>query len=174
MSFENPEYISINENVIKIGDPITKDILDRIKENFDNHEFRINSLATTSVSVPILNGDVSFYGFSFLEPDIFNFKARQDISINDFRVQLFSKQGITSGSLVLRLEKSIDTNNANFSTILNSDLSFNFSTEPDYLEKVASINASLNNITTGQVLRIKVIGIPFGFTGKILVSIGGQ
>lgn len=167
-------FVPIDANKIKVGDPITKDILDLIKSNFDDHESRINSLATASVTVPILNGDVSFYGFSTLEPDIFNFKARQDISINDFRVQLFSKQGITSGSLILRLEKSNDTNNANFATILNSDLSFNFSIETDYSEKVASINSSLNNIITGQVLRIKVIGIPFGFTGKILVSIGGQ
>jgi|PlaIllAssembly_1097288.scaffolds.fasta_scaffold106588_2 hypothetical protein len=164
----------IDNNTIKVGDPITKDILDLIKANFDDHELRINSLATTGGTVFIFNGDVSFVNYSSLRPDIFYYTARQDFSVNDFRARLFTKDGITSGNLTLRLEKSNDPNDANFLSILTSDISFNFATDTDYTEEVASLNASLNDITTGQILRIKVMGIPSGFTGKILLSIGAQ
>lgn len=164
----------ININTIKVGDPITRDLWVLLKNNFDDHELRINSLATSGGTVFIFNGDVSFVNYSASRPNIFYYTARQDFSVNDFRVRLFTKDGITSGNLTLRLEKSNDPNDANFATILTSDISFNFATDTDYTEKIASINAGLNDITTGQILRVKIMSIPSGFTGNILMSIGAQ
>lgn len=167
-------FIPIDPNKIKVGDPITKDILDAIRSSLNDLDARVTSLSTSGGTVFILNGDLSFVNFSASRPDIFYYTARQDFSVNDFRVRLFTKQGITSGALVFRLEKSSNPNDANFSTILTSDLSFNFATDADYLEKVATINPSLNSITTGQIIRIKMIGVPSGFNGSVLISIGAQ
>lgn len=167
-------FVSIPSNIIKVGDPITKDLMEKIKDNLDDHESRIQTLTETSVTIQVINGDVSFYGYSPTEPDIFNYKARQTLSIFEFRVQLFSKQNITSGFLNLQLEKSNNTDNAGFTSILSSDLSFNFATDINYSEKVAQINANANTININQVLRIRVLSVPAGFTGKILVYIGAQ
>jgi hypothetical protein len=167
-------FVTIDPNTIKVGDPITRDLWLKLKNNFDDHELRINSLATSGGTVFIFNGDVSFVGFNISYPNIFYYKARQDFSVNDFRVQLFDKQGITSGNLVLDLQKSIDTNNANFSTILTTSLSINFASAADYSVSVGSINSSLNDILTDQVLRVKITNIPTGFSGSILLSIGAQ
>lgn len=164
----------ININTIKVGDPITRDLWVLLKNNFDDHESRINSLATTGGTVFIFNGDVSFVNYSSLRPNIFYYTARQDFSVNDFRVRLFTKDGIASGNLTLRLEKSNNPNDANFSTILTTDVSFNFATDTDYTEKIAALNASLNDITTGQILRVKIMSVPSGFNGNILMSIGAQ
>ena len=172
-------FLTIDPNTIKVGDPITKDLLDLIKSNFDDHELRINSLATSGGTVFIFNGDISLVGFNLSNPVIFYYKARQDFSINDFRVQLFTKQGIATGNLVFDLQKASNTNDSNFSTVLSSSLSFNFATDADYSEKAASLNPSLNDVVTGQVLRVKITNIPtnaFGnnFSGNILLSIGAQ
>lgn len=164
----------IDLNTIKVGDPITRDLWVKIKENFDFHQSSINNILTVTGSVVVINGDVDFVGYSALDPNIFHYKARKDFSINDFRVQLFSKQGVTSGNLTLDLQKSIDTNDSNFTTILTSSLDFNFTTDANYTEKVATINASLNSVSIGSILRVKVLNVPFGFNGKILLSIGGQ
>lgn len=157
-----------------VGDPLVKEYFDRIKANFDDHESRINSLATSGGTVFIFNGDVDFEDFSSLEPDIFYYKARQDFSVNDFRAQLFGKDGVVSGNLVIDLQKSVDTNDANFATILTSSLSFNFASDAAYSEKVGSIDSALNDILTDEVLRVKVTGLPTGYYGKILLSIGAQ
>lgn len=164
----------IDINTIKVGDPITRDLWVLLKNNFDDHELRINSLSTTGGTVFIFNGDVSFVNYSSLRPNIFYYTARQDFSINDFRVRLFTKSGVTSGNLTLRLEKSNDPNDANFATILTTDITFNFATDTDYTEKIAALNASLNDITTGQILRVKIMSVPAGFNGDILMSIGAQ
>lgn len=167
-------FSTIDPNKIKVGDPITADLLSQIKESFDDHELRINSLATSGGTVFIFNGDISFLNYSLSHSDIFYYTARQDFSVNDFRVRLFTKQGITSGTLSLTLEKSNDPNDINFASILTSDISYDFATDADYLEKIGLLNASLNDITTGQILRVKVTNVPSGFSGKILLSIGAQ
>ena len=139
-------FSPIDLNTIKVGDPITRDLWLLLKNNLDDHELRINSLATSGGSVFIYNGDVSFVGFNLLNSDIFYYKARQDFSVNDLRVQLFSKQGITSGSIVIDLQKSNDTNNSNFSTILSSNLSIDFSSSSEYSTHIGSLNPSLNDV----------------------------
>jgi hypothetical protein len=165
-------FATIDPNIIKVGDPITKDILDLIKANFDDHEFRLNSLSVSGGSVFIFNGDISLIGYSASNPDIFYYKAQSDFSVNDFRVQLFSKQGVTSGTLSFDLEKSVDTNNANFNSILTADISFNFASDADYSVKTASIDPGLNDVLTGDILRLTITGVPSGFSGKVVASIG--
>jgi hypothetical protein len=167
-------FVAIDSDTIKVGDPITKELFDLIKSNFDNVDLRITSLATSGGTVFIFNGDIDFVGFSSSEPDIFYYKARQDFSINDFRAQLFDKQGVASGNLVLDLQKASDTDDANFASILTASLSFDFASDAAYSEKVATIDSALNDILTDEVLRVKVTGLPTGYYGKILLSIGAQ
>lgn len=167
-------FVAIDSNTIKVGDPITKELWDLIKSNFDNLDLRVNSLATSGGTIFIFNGDIDFVGFSLTYGDIFYYKARQDFSINDFRAQLFDKQGVTSGNLVIDLQKATDTNDANFSTILTTTINFNFAVDAAYSEDVALIDSALNDILTGEVIRVKVTNIPTGYYGKILLSIGAQ
>ena len=167
-------FTTFDSAKLKVGDPITKELWDLLKSNFDDHETRLNSIAATGTTVYVLNGDIDFVGFSALYPDIFYFKARQDFSINNFSAQLFSKQGLVSGNLVFVLEKSIDTNDANFSTVLTSNISFDFSVDADYSTKSSVIDPALNSLVTGNVLRIKCTGVPIGFSGKVLINIGAQ
>lgn len=172
-------FSPIDLNTIKVGDPITRDLWLLLKNNLDDHELRINSLATSTGTVFIYNEMISFIGYNSSYPYVMYYMARQDFSINDFRAQIRSKQGITTGTLSLRLEKSINTNDANFATILTTDLSFDFSTDAEHSVKVASINPTLNDILTGEVLRIKVMNVPtntFGnnYSGEVLISIGAQ
>lgn len=172
-------FTSIDLNTIKVGDPITRDLWVILKDSLDNHEFRLNTVETAIGSIFVFNQDVSFVGFNISEPNIFYYKARQDFSINDFRVQLFDKQGIVLGNLTFELEKSIDTNNANFSSVLTSALSFDFATDANHSEKVALLDSAENSILTGQVLRVRVTNVPtnafgYNFSGKVLISVGAQ
>lgn len=167
MAFE-----SIDINTIKVGDPITKEIMDLVKYNLDDLDTRVSGLSVSGGSIYILNGDVSLIGYSSLRQDIFYYKAKQDFSVNEFSVQLFTKQGITSGNLVLDIQKASNTNDANFSTILTTPLSFDFASVTDYSSLPAAIDSGANDITTNQVLRIKITNIPAGFSGKILINVG--
>lgn len=167
-------FTSISSSVLKVGDPITKDILDLIKGNLDDLDGRVSSLAATGIVTEIANGELDLLGYNSNQPNIAYFKVRTSFSINDFRVQLFDKQGISSGNLVIDLQKATNTDNANFATVLTTPISFDFATDAAYLEKNGSINSSLNSVTPGMVLRIRITGIPTGFFGTILIVARGQ
>jgi hypothetical protein len=171
-------FIPIDASQTAVGAPITKDLMDAIRLNADDHEARIADLEFSSVGVYILNGDMSFAGFDISRPVIFHHKAKFPYTLTDFRVQLFDKQGLASGTLSFDLQKTTGVNNSdstfNSGSILTSPLSFNFATDADYAEKVAAIDGTKNSIINGGVIRIKITSIPAGFTGMILISIGGQ
>lgn len=167
-------YIAIDPNTIKVGDPITKELLDLIRDNFEAHESLINGLGTTGGSVFIFDGAIHLANFDEDRPDVFYYKATQDFEISDFRAQIYAKGAIVSGILALDLQKSIDTEDANFNTCLTADLQFNFASDADYLEKVAAIDPASNSVVAGEVLRIVVTGLPTGFNDKILVNISGE
>lgn len=167
-------YADIDINTIKVGDPITKELLDLIRANFIDHESRLNQSETTGGSVFILDSAIHLANFSADRPDVFYYKATQDFDISEFRVQIFDKGTIVSGILALDLQKSVDTNNANFNSVLSANLQFDFSTDASYSEKVGTINSSVSQVTPGEVIRIVVTGLPTGFKDKILVVIGGE
>lgn len=166
-------FVTIDTSQINVGDPITKELLDKIKNNEDDHESRINQLETSGGSIFILNEAFCLAGIDSGSTDIFYYKATQDMSISDFRVQIFAKGSVSSGTLSFDLEKATNTNNANFNSILDSDLSFNFASDADYLEKTADISSS-NDVDAGEVIRIKVTSTPTNFGGKVLIVIGAE
>jgi hypothetical protein len=168
-------FTTIDPNSIQVGDPITKELLDLIKDNMDDHETRILANETLGAVLYVYNGQVDFKNFDSVNgTDIFYYKATTDFNLTDFRIQLFDKQGLTSGTLSFDVQKSTDTNDSNFNTILNSALSFNFASDSDYDEKVASIDAGLAEIASGEVVRVEVTGIPSNFNGKVLMVIGAE
>lgn len=167
-------FESIDINTIKVGDPITKDLLDKIKSNLDDLDERSNQLESTGGTVHIFNGDISLAGFSSSDPVVFYIKAQKNFSITEVRGQIFDKGSVSLGTLSLDVEKSIDTNDANFNSILSSDLSFNFASDASYSEKTATINTSVNDIVAGEILRVVVTSTPNNFGGKILLLIGAE
>jgi len=167
-------YVTIPASATDVGAPITKDLVDPVRTNLDDHEIRITSMEANAPLVYILNGDMSFSGFDINNPTIFHYKAKVSIVVTDFRIQLFTKGGISSGSLQFDIQKSTNTNDANFATILNTNLSINFATATDYTEYTGSLDGTKTTIAAGSVLRIKVLSVPAGFRGQILVSIGAQ
>lgn len=167
-------FTSIDANTIKVGDPITKELLDLVKSNFDDHETRINNNETTGGTVFVFNGFVQLAGLDANDPHVIYVKALQNFVVTDFRAQIFDKGSVVAGNLTFDLQKATNTNNANFNTILNTDLSFNFAVDASYLEKNASLNATLTSILTGEVLRVKVESTPTDFGGKVLISISGE
>lgn len=168
-------FISLPWNILKVGDSLRKEIFNMIKNNFDDHEQRLNQSETTGGTVFILDREFNLAGINLsLDPIIFYYKATQDFSLTEFRAQIFSKGLITTGTLAVDLQKSIDTNNANFNSVLTGDVTFNYATDAAYVEKIGTINPSLDAVSAGDVIRIEVKSIPARFGGKILINIGGE
>ena len=157
-----------------VGDPITKEWTDRIKDNLDDLDQRINQNETTGGSVFILNNVFRLAGVVTSDPYIFFYKATQDFSVSEFRVQIKTKGLITTGTLGFDLQKSLSANPSSFNSILTGNVNFNYATDAAYTEKTGVINSGVSGIQSGDILRIEVTSLPANFGGDVLLSIGGE
>jgi hypothetical protein len=167
-------FTSLSNTLIQVGKAVKKEIFQVVKDNFDDHETRLNSVEFQQAANFIFNGDISLFGFDSNNPDVYYYKAPTNFSLSDVEGQLFTKQSIVTGALSVDIQKSINTNDVNFSSCLTSDLSFNFATDPNYTSKQATIDGSNSTFITDDVLRIVITSIPEGFTGRILLRLGAS
>lgn len=165
-------FISLIRKIV--GDPITKEYTDRIKDNLDDLDQRINQVETTGGSVFILNSAFRLAGLDFSDPYIFYYKATQDFSITEFRGQIKEKGLSTTGNLALDLQVSRQANPSVFNSVLNSNLKFDYAAVSAYEEDTAPLNNTQATISAGDILRIEVISTPINFGGDVILSIGGE
>lgn len=167
-------YQAIDPNTIKVGDPITKELWDIIKNNFDDIDTRLTTNATTGAAIEIFNKEICFAGFDNSNPNVFYWKVPRNCVLTEVRGQIFDKNGVSTGSLTIDVQKATDTNNGNFNSMLTSALSFNFASDTNYSQKTATINSSTIALSATNVVRIQVQALPVRFGGKILLYIGAE
>jgi hypothetical protein len=166
-------FTSIPSSLIQVGKALKKEIFSLLKINLDDHEERISTIELTSgASFYVFNGDVDLKYFDIENNDFFYFKAPITFNVTSFQVQLFDKEGVDDGILSVDVQKSVDTNNDNFASILESEAEADFSTDADYSVHSGSIDGSLNTVEINQILRIVVTSKPSDYFGKVLVRIG--
>lgn len=117
MAFE-----SIGSSVIEVGKALKKSLFNLIKDNFDDHESRLNNIELGAGKVVVANfsvvGYISHYAASELV-DLCTFRAPSDFNLLELVITItdspngFNSVGVpvttsTSGTLELDLKKSID------------------------------------------------------------------
>jgi hypothetical protein len=172
-------FVTINPAAIEVGDPVTADLLTKIKNNEDDHETRIDSLEATNKKIEvfkylILNGS-SFSTATGLD----HYRAEDSFTVTKVAIQIFEKNGVSSGSLEIDVKKSVtNLNGASFSTIMTTKPSINFATASDYDESTNQVINTLNaSVTAGQYLRLDITSTPSGASGvapKFLVTVYGE
>lgn len=167
-------FVIIDSNKIKVGDPITKELWDAIKNNFDDIDTRVNNLAVSGSNVYIINEAVNFLSYKNSNSDFWYYKVPVNMVITGMNVQLFSKDGISSGSFTVDLQKGTSTDNSTFNTVLTSAVTFNFAIDVSYSVKSASLDPSSSILLAGDVLRLNLSSYPAGFKGRVLFLIWGS
>ena len=172
-------FVTINPAAIEVGDPVTADLLTKIKNNEDDHETRIDSLEATNKKIEvfkylILNGS-SFSTATGLD----YYRAEDNFSVTKVAIQIFEKNGVSSGSLEIDVKKSVtNLDGTSFSTIMTTKPSISFATASDYDESTNQVINVLNSgITAGQYLRLDITSTPSGAGGvapKFLITVYGE
>jgi len=172
-------FVTINPAAIEVGDPVTADLLTKIKNNEDDHESRINSVEASNKKIEIfkyliLNGS-SFSTATGLD----YYRAEDTITVTKVAIQIFEKNGVVSGTLELDVKKSVtDLNSGSFTTIMTTKPSLDFSTAVDYQESTNQvINVASSTISPGQYFRLDITSTPSGSGGvapKFLITVYGE
>lgn len=156
-------YQTIDPNTIKVGDPVTKEILNLIKANFDDHEERLSTLAGGSGKIIFFNELILIRDYKISDLDgVVYFEVANDCIITECSLQIFGKNGITVGIAEVDIKKNNSTNNSGFNSILTNTPKVNFATDADYSKKFGVINNSLQAFVAGDILRLDILSLPEG------------
>lgn len=152
-------YVTIDPDSIEVGDPLKKELFDLIKDNFDDHETRIQTLSGGSGKVIVFDFVVNI-GPNAGTTKLTYFKALQSIIITEVTIQIFEKTPAITGTISVDVKKNTDTNDANFTTILTTQPSVDIATDPDYTSDSGVINTGAQTIAAGSLVRLDITSLP--------------
>jgi len=169
-------FTSISSLVIQVGKAIKRELFTNIKDNFDNHETRLNLVETNASKVPVFEYLI-LNGSSFSTATGLNyFEATTSFTITDAYVRIFEK-GALAGVLQVDVKRSV-TNLASgsFVTIFTTKPSVDYAVVADY---GASTNAVFDpgqiNISPGDYLRFDITTAPTGGVfSKFILKVYGE
>lgn len=154
-------YSPIDLSTIKVGDPIKKELLDKIRNNFQDHEERIQIIAGGSGKISLINEDA--YVLSNASGQLtgcFFVEVIQACIITEGSIQLFAKGSATSGSLTVDVKKNTTTNPSGFNTIFSTPPTLNMAVAADYSKNAGIVNPAAQALAVGDILRVDILGLP--------------
>lgn len=166
----------IDPNEIDVGDPLKKELFDKIKNSLDNHEDRIDELETGARKVdvfkfPILNGSAanSFTGITY-------YVADENFTLTSATITIFEK-GVLTGSIEIDVRKSVtDLNGTSFTSVFTTRPKITMASASDYETSSNQVfdNAQIS-ISEGDFIRLDITELPTnGVLGKFIVNVYGE
>lgn len=122
--------------------------------------------------IEVLNTPVVLNGLAGSITGLTYFYVPKNFTINQVKLAIYEKNGISAGNLVLDVKKGADQDAASLTSILSAQATIDFAVAADYA--VASATISAGACTLGQWLRIDLTSVPSGFVGKAHVIIYGE
>jgi hypothetical protein len=93
--------------------------------------------------------------------------ASQNISY--VRLQVFTLNGVATGSLTVDIKKNTSPDNTGMASIFSAQPSIDFSTASNYATSAGTLSTSA--LATNDVLRLDVTSIPPSWVGSFIISV---
>lgn len=118
-------FTSISSSLIQVGKALKKELFDTIKDNFDDHESRINGIELGANKVEVFNFEVMGFINNYTSTELTQIgthRATSDFTLIEVKLTLMNaasgSTSTTSGVLSIDLQKS-DDNGATWATVLS-------------------------------------------------------
>lgn len=157
-------FVVINTSEIASGEPVTATTLGKIKDNFDDHEERIEDLElATSTTIPI-NWRVN--GYYCAVTDVLKVTANGAMTITGIRI--LSDIAGSAGTLEIDVLKK--RGGGAFTSVLSTLPSLGFATGNDALSSNGAVDVTQAGLIAGDILRLDITSIQTdgrGFTVRV-------
>lgn len=169
-------YAAINDNEIEVGDPLKKEIMDKIQDNFADHETRISSVESGAQKVVVFKTLVMNASSANTLTGLLYYIADDAFTLTSATIQIFEK-GSLGGALEINLKKSTtDLDNPSFATVFVTAPRITMGAAANY--DISSNQVFDNNqvsIAAGDIIRFDVTEMPTsGVLGKFLLNVYGE
>lgn len=171
MAFE-----TISNLAIAVGSAIKAELWSKVKNNFDDHETRLNQVESSSSKLEI----IKFYVLNGSEfstgTGLFYWESNDTFTITSAYVQIFEK-GTLAGTFEVDIKKSTtDLNSASFTTIFTTKPSIAFASVADYAKSTNQVfDPTKINMVPGNYLRLDITQMPTtSVMSKFLITVYGE
>jgi len=159
---------------VEVGKALIREMFLRIKNNFDDHESRINTLEFGSSKIVVFNNDVLLTSSATTYTGVAYFASPFDFVIQQAEVQLLGRGGLTSGTLQIDFKKNTSPDPSGMTSIFTTLPSLNFATATEYqISTNQVLDPGQSTIAIGEVIRFDITSIPAGLGKFRIVLIGG-
>lgn len=169
-------FSAISSAVIAVGSAIKKELWDKVKNNFDDLNSRLNVIESTSSKIPI----IKFYALNASDfstaMGLYYWESNDNFTITSAYVQIFEKGSLT-GTFEVDIKKSTtDLNGTSFTTIFTTKPSIAFASVADYAKSTNQVfDPTKISIVSGNYLRFDITQMPVGgVMSKFLITVYGE
>ncbi len=166
----------IDPNEIDVGDPIKKELFDKIKNSLDDHEERIDELEVGARKVdvfkfPVLNASAanSYTGITY-------YIADENFTLTSATITIFEK-GVLTGAVEIDIRKSTtNLDSTSFTTVFTTKPKITMASASDYETSSNQVfDVTQIEINEGDFLRLDVTELPTnGVLGKFMINVYGE
>lgn len=169
-------FSTISSAVIAAGQAIKAELWGKVKDNFDDHETRINLIESSSSKLEI----IKFYALNASDfstaTGLFYWESNDTFTITSAYVQIFEK-GTLTGTFEVDIKKSTtDLNSTSFTTIFTTKPSITFASVADYAKSTNQVfDPTKVSIVAGNYLRFDITQMPTtSVMSKFLITVYGE
>lgn len=164
----------ILDSWVQVGKALIREMFLRIKNNFNDHESRINTLEFSAVRLTVFNDDVIINSNSITYTGVAFFSSPFDFILQSAEVQLLGKGGITTGTLEIDFKKNTSPSDVGMASVFTTRPSINFATATEFEVSTNQVFDGLQSqINIGDVIRFDITSLPSGLGKFRIVLIGG-
>jgi len=167
-------FTTIPSALINVGKAIKKEIFSYVKDNFDDHETRINSLEGGANRVEVFNNTVLLGSISSTYTGIVFYEAQTAFTLTGAKVSIFETGSISSGTLEIDFKKNSSPDDTGMASIFTTKPSIDFTTASDYEESSNQVlDGTKTSISIGDFIRFDITSLPVGL-GKLRIVLYGE
>jgi hypothetical protein len=168
------EVISSSE--IEVGDPLKKELFNKIKNSLDDHESRMNAVETGLSKVVVFNFPITNATSASTFTGLTYFEAAFPFTITACEIRIYEKGSLT-GALEIDVKKSTTgMDSADYTSIFTTKPKITLASASDYDRSTnQAFNVSMTTLSAGDTLRLDVTEMPSGgVMGKFKILLYGE
>jgi hypothetical protein len=166
-------YTAITSTEISVGAALKKELFQKVKDNFDNHESRIASLSLGSAPIEVFNLDIANATSAATMTGVIYHESLAAFQITTVKVQIFEKGLITSGILEIDIKKNSTPDDIGMTSILITKPKIDFALNSDYDSSLGVLDGAEQTIAAGDFLRLDITSLPTIPLGNFRVLVYG-
>lgn len=166
-------FTTISSAIIQVGKAIKKELFQAIKDSLDDLDSRTAALEVTGSFIEIIDQTIYSATTAAALTGLLFYKVKQNTRVTKVEVQIYEKGAISSGSVTIDLKKAT-TLGGTFTSVMTVLPTINFASASDYAANSGTINAVLNDLVTGEFLRLDFTALPSTPLSKCRVIVTGE